>query len=100
MTSSRCCTLSAEFPHFDMNAQWSDPQPVSRTPHKGKKSHPGLNADPPYSGWIQMGQGPSEIATGAPRHGSMVKKENDDEASLFLWQRYARQSSPAPDVSK
>jgi len=100
MTSSRCCTVSAGFPHFDMNAQWSDPQPVSRTPHKGKQPHPGFNADLAHSGWIQMGQGPLEIATGAARQGSTAEKEKDDEgATLLLWQRHARQLSPASDTS-
>ena len=47
-----------------------------------------------------MGQGPSEIATGAPRHGSTAEKEEDDEALRLLWQRYVRQSSPAFDVSR
>lgn len=27
-----------------------------------------------------------------------VKKKDDNEAPLFLWERYARQSSLAPDV--
>jgi hypothetical protein len=66
-----------------------------------KKPHPGLNADLTHSGWIQMGQGLPEIATGAPRHGSTAEKEkNNDEAPLLLWQRHARQSSPASDASK
>jgi hypothetical protein len=65
-----------------------------------KKPHPGLNADLAHSGWIQMGQGPPEIATGAPRHGSTAEKEDDDEAPLLLWQRHARQPGPASDASK
>jgi hypothetical protein len=45
-----------------------------------------------------MGQDPSEIAIGVSRHGSTAEKD-DDEASLLLWQRYERQSSPVSDVS-
>jgi hypothetical protein len=47
-----------------------------------------------------MGQGPPEIATGVPKHSSTVEKEDDNEAPRLLWQRYARQSSPASDVFK
>ena len=48
-----------------------------------------------------MGQGPPGIATGAIRHGSTAEKEKDnDEAPLLLWQRHARQPSPASDLSK
>lgn len=101
VTSSRCCTVSAGFPHFDMNAQWSDPQPVSRTPHKDQKNptpasmRTWLTVDE-YR-WVRVHQRLLRVHPGTvPRR----RRRRTTTRRPFSWQRHARQPSPASDVSE